>query len=534
VDRVGKMWTEIRDKADDRGGRVAVPNRPGERAGVASPVPTAADHEVPTPAPLALVITLCSRLRDAGVSYCHWKSNDALHLSASGDNDLDLLVDRRHLQAFTEVLAACGFKQARPQRRRFVPGVLHFYGVDDETGRFVHVDAQAQLVLGDDTTKNVHLPIEKAYLASCTQGPLFPVPAPEFELAVLILRLALKHGTWDAAVFGLAPLKGTERRELEYLHARADQDELRRIVETHLSQIGWAAWSAYFRSLLDDRPLRARLGAGRRVVAGAADLMRRRCALDTAVRCRRRVEWGLRHYVLGQRNTKRLMAGGRVIAVVGGDGAGKSTMVQGLAGWLNGPLDTRVVHMGKPPRSPANLAVKGALLVARRAGLVRDWLPNYPVEAEHGGRFPGHAWLLWQLVTASDRRRQHRRARSLAGRGYLVVCDRFPLDQVTLMDGSRTRWVPADGLSLFARRLVAAEQRCYAGITDPDVLLVLRVDPDTAVARKQGVDPADFVRPRSAEVFAADWSATDAVVLDAARPAHDVLTEGRAVVWANL
>jgi thymidylate kinase len=486
------------------------------------------------PAPLALVVTLCSRLREAGVSYCHWKSNDALHLSASGDNDLDLLVDRRHLTAFTEVLASCGFKQARPQRRRFVPGVLHFYGLDDATGRFVHVDAQAQLVLGDDTTKNVHLPIEKAYLASCTQGELFPVPAAEFELAVLVLRLALKHGTWDAALFGLAPLKGTERRELEYLHARADRDELRRVVETHLSQIGWTDWSGYLGALLGDRPLPARLGAGRRVVAGAADLMRRRRGLDTAVRCRRRVEWGLRHYLLGQRNTKRLMAGGRVVAVVGGDGAGKSTLVQGLAGWLNGPLDTRVVHMGKPPRSMGNVAVKGSLLLARRTGLVRDWLPNYPVEAEHGGRFPGHAWLLWQLVTATDRRRQHRRARSLAGRGYVVVCDRFPLAQVTLMDGSRTRWVPAEGLSPLARRLIAAEQRCYAGISDPDLLLILRVDPDTAVTRKQGVDPAEFVRPRSAEVFAADWAATDAMVLDAARPAEAVLAEARSAVWANL
>jgi thymidylate kinase len=486
------------------------------------------------PTPLALVVDLCTRLRAAGVSYCHWKSNDALHLSASGDNDLDLLVERRHLVTFTEVLASCGFKQARPQRRRFVPGVLHFYGVDEATGKFVHVDAQAQLVLGDDTTKNVHVPIERAYLASCTQGPLFPVPAPEFELALLVLRLALKHGTWDAAAFGLASLGGTERRELEYLHARADQDELRRVVESQLPQIGWADWSRYSDALREDRTLPARLAAGTRVVAGAADLMRRPRARDTAVRCRKRVELGVRHYLLGQRNTKRLMAGGRVVAIVGGDGAGKSTLVNSVASWLNGPLDTRVVHMGKPPRSPANLLVKGGLLVARRAGLLPGWLPNYPTAEEHEGRFPGHAWLLWQLVTASDRRRQHRRARRLAGHGNIVVCDRFPLDQVTLMDGSRTRWVPAEGLSPLARRLVAAEQRCYARISDPDLLLVLRVDPETAVARKQGVDPADFVRPRSAEVFAADWSGTEAVVLDASRPADAVLAEARAAVWANL
>jgi len=263
-------------------------------------------------------------------------------------------------------------------------------------------------------------------------------------------------------------------------------------------------------------------------------VLRRRPAVDTALRCGRRVQWGVGHVAFGRRNTKRLVAGGSVVAVVGGDGAGKSTLVNGLAGWLNGPFDTHVVHLGKPPRGPANLVVKGGILAARRAGLLPDWLPNYPTPMEHRDRFPGRAWLMWQLVTASDRRRQHRRVRRLAGRGSLVVCDRFPLDQVTLMDGARTRWVPTAGAPGIARRLVAAEQRAYTSIAPPDLLLVLRVDPDTAVARKVGVDPAAFVRPRSAEVFAADWGATGAVVLDADRPAADVLAEARAVVWAGL
>jgi len=197
-------------------------------------------------------LDLCSRLRAAGVSYCHWKSNDVLHLSASGDNDLDLLVDRRDLQTFLGVLVGAGFKQAQPKPRRRVPGALHYYGFDAASGKLVHVDAQAHLVLGDDTTKNVRVPIERAYLASRTEGPLFPVPAPEFELAVLVLRLALKHGTWDAAAFGLAPLTPGERRELHHLQAAVDEDRLREVVETHLSQIGWRDWSAHHRALLED------------------------------------------------------------------------------------------------------------------------------------------------------------------------------------------------------------------------------------------------------------------------------------------
>lgn len=500
---------------------------------------TAVDDPAPPPTgshpPLRLVEELCGALRGAGVTYCHWKSNDMLHLSASGVNDLDLLVDRRDLPTFLAVLAAHGFKQARPLRAgRRVPGVVHHYGMDAATGTLVHVDAQAQLVLGDDTTKNVRLPIEAAYLGSCTHGPLFPVPAPEFELAVLVVRLALKHGTWDAAAFGLARLGAAERRELDYLTVRADPERLREVVTAHLPQVGWAAWSRYHHALADGAPVVAALAAGGAVVRGVRDLMRRPAPVDTALRCGRRLQWGFRHVALGQRTTKRLVAGGSVVAVVGGDGAGKSTMVGGLASWLKGPFDTRVVHMGKPRRGPANLVVKGGVLVARRAGLVRDWLPNYPTPDERGGRSPGTAWLLWQVVTATDRRRQHRRVRRLAGRGCVVVCDRYPLDQVTLMDGPRTGWVPADAVSPLGRRLIAAEQRAYAAIAPPDLLLVLRVDPDTAVVRKRGVDPAEFVRPRSAEIFAADWAGTDAVVLDAGGPAAEVLAQARAAMWARL
>ncbi len=50
--------------------------------------------DVARPETLELVDALCVALADATVTYCHWKSNEALDRSLSGDNDLDLLVAR--------------------------------------------------------------------------------------------------------------------------------------------------------------------------------------------------------------------------------------------------------------------------------------------------------------------------------------------------------------------------------------------------------------------------------------------------------
>src|SRR5512142_1764420 len=106
---------------------------------------------VPNPrAALRLVAELCAALSVEGIDYCHWKSNPFLDRSASGDNDLDLLVSRRHTNEFTRILNSLGFKEALSPAHEALPGVRNYYGYDIQTGRLVHIHAHFQLVLGND------------------------------------------------------------------------------------------------------------------------------------------------------------------------------------------------------------------------------------------------------------------------------------------------------------------------------------------------------------------------------------------------
>jgi len=186
---------------------------------------------------LNLVLKLCQALDEEGITYCHWKSNNALDRSASGENDLDFLVSRADATRFSGLLARLGFKQVKAPVEKQMTGVLDYYGYDEQADKWVHVHAHYQLIMGHDMTKNFRLAIEKPYLESAVRSDVFKVPAVEFEFIVFVIRMILKHSTWDAIISREGRLKTSERRELAYLQARINQARVNEILKQHLPSI---------------------------------------------------------------------------------------------------------------------------------------------------------------------------------------------------------------------------------------------------------------------------------------------------------
>ncbi len=507
----------------------------------AADAPANGSLDQPVGRTLELVAELCETLDSQGIRYCHWKSNEAIERSASGENDLDLLVSRPDAQRFEELVKRLGFKDIRLPPWKELPGVAHWYGLDRPSGRLVHIHAHYQLVIGDDMTKNIHLPIEDAYLASAALGSLFQIPAPEFELALFLVRMVLKHCAWDAIAMLQGSLSASERRELVDLTAQVDPDEIWAVIDGHLPFIETSLWERCLRSVRPGSSVWFRVTTARRLGRELAGCRRRPSAVDTYLKIWRRLRSFLRRYAFGRGPIpKPLSAGGALVAIVGGDGAGKTTTVADLSTWLGAELSTRTVHLGKPPRSSLSLIVRGSMGLAariRRSPTSSATALRSSLAAPDGAarELRTDARLLWEVMTARDRYRAYRRARRWASNGTVVVCDRYPLPEITSMDGAVTAGVPDPSrrgrlIGVLAR----IERRYYERIGHPDILIILRVEPDLAVQRKRGEERESFVRPRTEEIWRIDWRGTHGTVIDAGRPKAEVLSQIRSLVWSRL
>ena len=490
-----------------------------------------------TDQPLQLSIRLGRQLEEAGVPYCHWKSTMAIERSISGENDVDLLVEATQARRFTELLSGLGFVRAYRSGQE-VPGIESFYGFDAEADRLVHVHAHYKLVVGDDRTKNYRLPIEGSYIGSARPGTVFRLPAAEFEYVALVIRLVLKYCTWDEigwrALRGQrARPKGSERAEFADLSARADPGRVQSVLEECLPSLEPRLFSDCLEALSAEASVGSRVMAARRLEIALQPYARRSRRADRALRIGRRIALALnrrRH----RASRGRLVAGGTIIGIIGGDGAGKSTALAVLESWLSSEFDVRLVHLGRPPWSATTYAVraglKGADLVAR---LLARAIPVAPVQ-RMSRRVSAFRPLVWLVCVARDRSLAYRRAHRFALGGGVVLCDRYPHPQLVSMDVPRIPTMPGgNSETRIVKKMVVLEKRYHRAILPPDLLVVLRVDPKIAAARKTDENP-ESVQRRGAEIWNVDWAGLGVDVVDAGQSQDAVALELKALVWSAL
>jgi thymidylate kinase len=347
-------------------------------------------------------------------------------------------------------------------------------------------------------------------------------------------------------IWGGTRLRLAERRELASLIALCSHESLQEARQRVLPCVPAELLGTCLRALEPGCPLLARLMTGHRLQRALAANARRRWVADTAVSLFRRLAAPVRSRLLRRPARYHLESGGALIAIVGADGSGKSTVIDGLDEWLRRIFEASRVHLGKPSWSRFTIVVRAVLKCGQLIGLYT--VESSPRVTLHQRTLvsPGYPFLAREACRARDRLGVYMRARRRAAGGALVLCDRFPLRQITVMDGPQGRRFlgalverQAAGVAVphrdkrLSRLLVSLEERCYQRIAAPDVLVVLKAAPDVALGRRPEEDEA-VVRERAAEIWGIDWARSGALVVDASRSKEDVLAAVKRWVWSSL
>jgi thymidylate kinase len=242
-------------------------------------------------------------------------------------------------------------------------------------------------------------------------------------------------------------------------------------------------------------------------------------------------------------------AGGKIIALVGSDGSGKSTIAAELNRWLWGKIDARTVYLGS---GDGSVGIFSSLrrAISRLVGLYRKARPkSVGVSAVGEGRHgPGKAsgpkgWglsiygllvMLLSLEIASNSLSKVLRAAEARRRGTLVIADRYPQTEFPgIYDGPRIQVERHDS---FVRRLLSRiEFSRYRRIesTPPDVLIRLHVPVELALLRKPDHNP-EAVKQKVAATPKLRFDGARIVDVDASKPLDQVMVSVKKAVWDSL
>lgn len=477
-------------------------------------LPTAAPNRsgFSAPSPSSLVARLGAALASRGVVYCQWKGHGKRERWANGRGDIDLLVERASWADFADILSGLGFKLALPPAGREASGVLHFFGLDERRGDLIHIHAYQRLAIGSPWRTHYRIPLERELLASAQlqEDGVFKTAAPELELVVLVLRLVLRHELRDLLRREPPRWLDGALTELDRLEERATPAQVAAVLSKLLPEVSTRLFERCRATLLPGCPAHKRVA----VRAQLARALRPHASRPTPF------AFGDRLWRRVRPRGQALAGGGAVVALLGGDGSGKSTCADALTAWLNPELATLHLHLGRPTRSLATLVVGGALKVARTLRL--------------SPRIVAHLDLLRTVATGRDRARLQTRAFRFAADGGIAICERYPLPQSWNLSGpSEVQGHALAARSKLADALRRWERRLYERLARPDFVFVLRLDPETAVRRKPS-EPADYVRERARLTEATDWTTAGAVVIDAAQPLPQVVAALKAELWKSL
>lgn len=470
---------------------------------------------------LKVFTALFDALRKDDVKFCNWKSHYDVRNQLNGNGDLDLFVPFNCKASFEAAIDPIGFKRVISYQASH-DFIEHYYGLDPDTGKFVHIHVYFKIVTGEHISKNYILPLDRFIIANLNDAIEFPAVNEGAKIAIFLIRHFLKIGSpfgwlqyWresdkHLSEWRLLDYKGLDTHIPE-IHLSAS--ELEEMAEVYIS-------SGLVANFLLAIKFKYKL---RR--------FRRRSFFKHQAYIAKNVLTRVTNRIFLKR--KKLLSPGRVVGICGLDGTGKSSLVETLDKHFSEHFCVKRLHLGRPSSSGLSFIFRPFLVIRTQLfALVGGGAsePKNRLEAKDISII----YALRSVLLAYDRKVEANRAHNLSDKGYLVICDRYPGLFSGKMDSPR---IPQD---LHRGRIYQycyrVEQHLYHTIRPAELLFHLQAPVEVAIERnncreKAGKETEDELRERFFVNSGATFLAATYKYVNATASQDTVFTEVMNGIW---
>lgn len=439
-------------------------------------------------------------LNKQGISYCHWKSNYHLHYALSAREDIDILIASDDFAAFLSIVFDSGFKEISDTVGQRQAGVFHFIGVDRESNELIHLHAYKRILTGDHVLKSWSLAFENLLLEDTRQLHGVHVPAKEAEIIIFVFRNMIKYTTLIDFLM-MRRSRQVIQEEYQWLTRDLDMQRVNEKLARHFPELSHTDFTRALALLENPQQAGEKIRLGFRFTRALRRYQRFSLPQRLLFTLAAVPPMLFRRYIVREKHMK-LRGSGAIIAFVGPQATGKSTLTNNAKQWLEKEISVCCIHVGKPPSAwltwPFNKSIPLARVFFPHQATTEIDKQAEQVPTDHFSMI----YLLRKVILAYDRRKLLRKAYQRSRTGQIVLCDRYPSETVGAIDGATfSDEMLAKQTSQIKRWLMKIEQYIYQGIARPDLVFQLSIPIEKAVHRDQvrdkpGLKDPEYVRFR--------------------------------------
>lgn len=478
---------------------------------------------------LNIALSLFKRWNSEGIKYCHWKSNEHLLDGLAGKTDLDVLVEMEQRAEAENILRSLGYIKMISQFGFLYSFVDDWIGCDREQGRLIHIHLYYEVISGHMGLKEYTLPFKQMLLDSRILDNRYSIfiSSPELEIVILYTRVGIKADYADifSAKMGKYHLPENDLQEIIYLKRKSNWDKIKVIVKEYYGSMSDKMFHLMKQDLYDSKWILELHWIAIKTFKKDMRTSKLTPLLKIFYKFSVYGRLGLRKYIMPNLIIRKTFGKkkGVVIAIIGQDGAGKSTISNEIKEWLSWKVDVKKAYLGSGEhyhswqKKVINLLERSDHVVLRGIRF-NAALSNLSSLARH----------TYKTVL---------KARKFADKGGVVILDRFPQIQYEgINDGPKICMM----LKKTSNQVLKTYIQSYALLEEKYLKKAVKIMPDLIVKlilpveislKRKPEENASVVRRKHDIVEKLKFEGSTCICVDATMPYEDEIIKIHNSIW---